>query len=186
VLIEELSQGLPSIIHIPSCELVQQIYLGFAATDRSHPSSHRAEWQVKIERLKMALARNKSRRVNAASVPVACEVCREKPVTTLVADFIFACDSCAKRIATALCCGRQERVVGGENFCSDREAKPVGLLISSHVRKRSAKGGIYEACKKNTFLPRGCHRYASGHRDEFWTVGSDENCGSKLYNGGQR
>jgi hypothetical protein len=39
----------------------------------------------------------------------------------LVADFIFGCDSCAKRIATALWHGRQERVVAGENFSSDRE-----------------------------------------------------------------
>jgi hypothetical protein len=68
----------------------------------------------------MALAQHKSRRVNATSIPLACEVCREEPVATLVADFIFACDSCAKRIATALWHGRQERVAG-ENFSSDRE-----------------------------------------------------------------
>ncbi len=69
----------------------------------------------------MSLARHKSRRVNAAPVPPACEVCREKPVTTLVADFIFCCDSCAKRIATALWQNRQESVVVGKNFSSDRE-----------------------------------------------------------------
>jgi hypothetical protein len=69
----------------------------------------------------MALARYKSRRVKAVSVPLICEVCREEPVTSLVADFIFAFDSCAKRIATALWRGRQERVVAGENFSSDRE-----------------------------------------------------------------
>ena len=69
----------------------------------------------------MALARHKSRRVNAASLPLACEVCREEQVTTLVANFIFACDSCAKRIATALWQGRQERVVVGENLSSDRK-----------------------------------------------------------------
>ena len=71
--------------------------------------------------LKMALARHESRRVNAVSIPLACEVCREEPVTTLVADFVFACDSCAKRIATALWHGRQERVVVGELLPSDRE-----------------------------------------------------------------
>jgi hypothetical protein len=43
------------------------------------------------------------RRVNAVSVPLTCEVCRKEPGATLVADFIFACDSCAERIATA--CG---------------------------------------------------------------------------------
>ena len=69
----------------------------------------------------MALARRKSRRVNAVSIPLACEVCRKEPVTTLVADFLFACDSCAKRTATALWHGRQERVVAGENFSTDRE-----------------------------------------------------------------
>ena len=62
----------------------------------------------------MSLARLKSRRVNAASLPPACEVCREAPVTTLVANFIFACDSCAKRIASALPHGRQERLRGAD------------------------------------------------------------------------
>jgi ribosomal protein S27E len=69
----------------------------------------------------MALARHKSRRVNAAFIPLACEVCREGRVTTLVADFIFACDSCARRIATVLWRGGQERVVVGEILPSDRE-----------------------------------------------------------------
>jgi hypothetical protein len=69
----------------------------------------------------MVLPRHKSRRVNAASIPLACEVYREKPATTLIADFIFACDSCAKGIATALWHGRQERVVVGEMLRSDRE-----------------------------------------------------------------
>jgi len=53
-----------------------------------------AHWpHIKYDRsreLQMALARHKSRRVNAVSIPLACEVCREEPVTTLVADFIFA------------------------------------------------------------------------------------------------
>jgi len=69
----------------------------------------------------MVLARHKSRRVSAASIPLECEVCREGPVTTLVADFIFACDSCAKRIAAALWHGRQDRVAAGENVSRDRE-----------------------------------------------------------------
>ena len=69
----------------------------------------------------MALARRKSRRVNAVSIPLVCEVCRKEAVTTLVADFIFACDSCAKRIATVLWHGRQESVVAGENFSTDRD-----------------------------------------------------------------
>jgi ribosomal protein L37AE/L43A len=69
----------------------------------------------------MVLARRKWRRVAAASIPRACEVCREGPVTTLVADFIFACDSCAKRIATALWHGRQDRVDAGENVSRDRK-----------------------------------------------------------------
>jgi hypothetical protein len=69
----------------------------------------------------MALARHKSQRVNATSIPPACEVCREEPVMALVADFNFSCDSCAKRIATALWQDRQESVVVGKNFSSDRE-----------------------------------------------------------------
>jgi hypothetical protein len=69
----------------------------------------------------MALAGYKSRRVNAVSIPLACEVCREEPVTTLVADFIFACDRCAERIATTLWHRRQEREVAGENVSPDRE-----------------------------------------------------------------
>jgi ribosomal protein L37AE/L43A len=50
----------------------------------------------------MALARHKSRGIGAPSIPRACEVCREGPVRSRVADFIFACDQCAKRITTAL------------------------------------------------------------------------------------
>jgi len=69
----------------------------------------------------MALARHKSRGGYGASIPLVCDVCRERPATTLVVDFIFACDSCAKRIVTTLAHGRQERMVAGENFSSDRE-----------------------------------------------------------------
>jgi hypothetical protein len=61
-----------------------------------------------------ALPGHKSQRLNAASIPLVCEVCREGPVTIPVADFIVAYDSCAKRIATALWHGRQDRVVAGE------------------------------------------------------------------------
>jgi ribosomal protein L37AE/L43A len=69
----------------------------------------------------MALARHKSRQVNAASIPPACEVCREEPVTTLVADFIFACDRCAKTFAAARWNSRQEREIVGGNVSSPRE-----------------------------------------------------------------
>ena len=69
----------------------------------------------------MALTPHKSRWVNGAFLPLACEVCREEPVATLVADFIFACDVCAKRIPAALWHGRQERAVAGENVSPDRE-----------------------------------------------------------------
>jgi len=69
----------------------------------------------------MALTRHKLRGANAASIPLACEVCREERVTTLVADFIFACTVCAKRILAVLWRGRKERVVAaGENFSTDR------------------------------------------------------------------
>ena len=34
--------------------------------------------------------------------PVLCEVCRERPATTVVVDFIFACDECAAKIETAI------------------------------------------------------------------------------------
>src|SRR5580692_8674564 len=64
--------------------------------------------------------------------------------------------------------------------------EPVGSLVSSLCAKQSVKGGIYEACKKNTPLARGCHRDVPCHRDEFRTAGLGENFGSKLYNGGQR
>jgi hypothetical protein len=71
----------------------------------------------------MALGRHKSRGVCAASIPLVCDVCREAPTTTFVVDFIFAGDSCAKRIVTTLWHGRQERLVAGENSSSDRETK---------------------------------------------------------------
>src|ERR1700692_3246973 len=91
------------------------MYLTFVATDRSHPSSDRA----KRQELEMALARHKSRRVNAASIPPACEVCREEPVTTLVADLILACNMCAKRISAALWHGREERALTAGSFSSE-------------------------------------------------------------------
>lgn len=71
--------------------------------------------RAKRQELEMALARHKSRRVNA-SIPPACEVCREEPVTTLVADFIFACNVCAKRISAALWHGREERALTAGSF----------------------------------------------------------------------
>jgi hypothetical protein len=59
----------------------------------------------------MSLARHKSRRVNEASIPPACEVCREGPVTTLVADFIFPRSVSAKTISAVLWHGREERTL---------------------------------------------------------------------------
>jgi len=69
--------------------------------------------------MEMALAGYKSRRVNAASIPPACEVCREEPVTTLVADFIFACKVCAKRTSAALWHGREERTLTAGSLSSE-------------------------------------------------------------------
>jgi hypothetical protein len=67
--------------------------------------------RLRSKELEMSLARHKSRRVKEASIPPACEVCREEPVTTLVADFIFACTVCAKRISAVLWHGREERTL---------------------------------------------------------------------------
>jgi hypothetical protein len=47
---------------------------------------------LRSKELQVTLARHKSRGVRAASIPLVCEVCREGLVTTLIADFIFACD----------------------------------------------------------------------------------------------
>jgi ribosomal protein L37AE/L43A len=69
----------------------------------------------------MALARHKSRRVNGASIPLACEVCRERQVTRLVVNFIFVCDVCAKRISAALWNGREELALPGKSFSSELE-----------------------------------------------------------------
>jgi hypothetical protein len=69
----------------------------------------------------MSLAGHKSRWVNAVSIPMACEVCREEPVTTLVADFIFACKLCAKRISAVLWHGREERTLTAGRFSSEFE-----------------------------------------------------------------
>jgi ribosomal protein L37AE/L43A len=77
--------------------------------------------RLKSRELEMALARQKSRRVNGVSIPLACEVCRERPVTRLVVNFIFACDVCAKRISAALWNSRQELALPGKNFSSERE-----------------------------------------------------------------
>ena len=51
---------------------------------------------------RMSPARYKTRVPNSASIPVACDICRERPVAMLVVDFIFACNQCAKRISVAL------------------------------------------------------------------------------------
>jgi len=56
---------------------------------------------------------------NGASIPPACEVCHEEPVTTLVADFIFACNVCAKRISAALWHGREERNLTAGSLSSE-------------------------------------------------------------------
>jgi hypothetical protein len=71
----------------------------------------------------MALTRHKSRGVRAACVPPVCEVCREGLVTTLIADFIFACNPCAERISIVLSHGPEERALMGESFSSDRETE---------------------------------------------------------------
>jgi hypothetical protein len=67
----------------------------------------------------MSLAQHKSRRVNEASIPPECEVCREEPVTTLVAGFILACNVCAKRISTVLSHGTEERTLRAGSFSSE-------------------------------------------------------------------
>jgi len=74
----------------PPFELAKQIYIAFDATDRSHPSSDATKSRLMSRELEMALARRKPRRVNAVSIPLACEVCRKEPVTTLGAPVIRA------------------------------------------------------------------------------------------------
>jgi 1,6-anhydro-N-acetylmuramate kinase len=60
--------------------------------------------------------------VRAASIPLVCEVRREGLVTTLIADFIFACDPCAKRTSTALWRGRQAGTT--EHTKSEKDESP--------------------------------------------------------------
>jgi hypothetical protein len=74
----------------------------------------------------MALTRHKLRSADAASIPLACEVCRERQVASLVVNFIFACDSCAKRIATALWLPRMKRIIFGVS-------RPVSWRISCRI-----------------------------------------------------
>jgi ribosomal protein L37AE/L43A len=69
----------------------------------------------------MALTRHKSGPLDTASIPVVCEVCRERPVTRLVVNFIFACDLCAKKISTELWHGREERTLTAGSVSSELE-----------------------------------------------------------------
>jgi ribosomal protein L37AE/L43A len=63
----------------------------------------------------MALTRHKLGGADAVSIPLACEVCRERQVTRLVANLIFSCDVCAKRISAALWHGREELALMGKS-----------------------------------------------------------------------
>ena len=49
-----------------------------------------------------ASAQHKPRRSISPLIPALCEVCRKRPVTTIVVDFIFASSLCAKKIETAI------------------------------------------------------------------------------------
>ena len=57
-------------------------------------------------------AQYETRVPNSASIPVACDICRERPVTMLIVDFIFACKQCEKRISVALRNGMRSAPLG--------------------------------------------------------------------------
>src|SRR5260370_39559627 len=91
--------------------------------------------------------------------------CRQGAATTLSCGFPFSPAIRAPKGLRPLWHGRQECVVVRDNLSSDRETNG-GSIDFKLCAKRSVKGGNYETCKKNTFLPRGCHRDACRHGDE--------------------
>src|SRR5580693_9620498 len=109
------------MIHIPSLELTEQFILLLLRPIGLIVHLIGLSGRLRSRELEMPLARQKSRRVNGASIPLACEVCHERPATRLVVNFIFACDGCAKRISAALWNGRQKLALPGKNFSSERE-----------------------------------------------------------------
>jgi len=109
------------MIHIPSLELAEQLILLLLRPIGLIVHLIGLSGRLRSRELEMAPARQKSRRVNGVSIPLACEVCRERQVTRLVVNFIFACDVCAKRISAALWKSRQELALPGKNFSSERE-----------------------------------------------------------------
>jgi hypothetical protein len=71
----------------------------------------------------MALTRYELHGSDTGSIQAACEVCNERSVTTLVANFIFACDRCARRISMSLWLRREERARMEESFYSGRQTR---------------------------------------------------------------
>ena len=121
---------LPSIIHIPSSELAKQIYLTFAATDRSRPSSERTKGQGWIERIE-----NGSDAVQIATSgctfhPTGCEVCREEPVTTYLRISSSPVIRARRRLRPRCDTVAKSTYLPGRFLPSPRN-EPVGLLISS-------------------------------------------------------
>jgi hypothetical protein len=95
----------------------------------------------------MALAWRNSRGGRAASIPLVCDVCRERPATTQVASFIFACDVCAKRISTALWRGREAEITGPKK--SDKapridEKAGQYLRDCEHVAEMPTEREVYD------------------------------------------
>lgn len=65
---------------------------------------------------RMSLARYGTRVPNSASIPMKCDICRERSVAILIVDFIFACNQCAKRISVALGNGMGKRALERQSF----------------------------------------------------------------------
>jgi hypothetical protein len=132
----------------PSFELAEHIYLAFYATERSHLSSDRTKGPIKVERIGngSGAAQITTSECNFYSTGM-----RGLPRRTsrdLVADFIFACDSCAKRIATVLWQGRQGRVVCRREFLLCSRNETVGPLISNYVPNGQRKAGSMKLAKR--------------------------------------
>jgi hypothetical protein len=63
------------------------------------PSSSHEREAARRRRKRQALAEYSSRPSNSPLIPMLCEVCRKRPVATIVVDFIFACSFCAGKSA---------------------------------------------------------------------------------------
>ena len=115
----------------------------------------------------MGLGQYKRGAPKSRLIPVRCEVCRNRPVTMIVVDFIFACHQCAKRIETAIEHRRDERPLARGRVSSQRriqQGRITHFIMSARVISAKDKEDEMSLVQRKP-LPRGCDKVAPRDRD---------------------